>query len=165
MDPAAAAGQVFGILELFEGILLYCDAFTILASTSVSRHWRDWTLQSKAIKHHMKAIHPPAWLPNTMATTGKDQGHYQLTELDGTPWCFRTTATHGTLWIMRIPKAGIEIFVLISQSPKRPMLRLGHDKSVMYVMSDRQSFLYCRWRSEWHPVGDTSPGPMKSSTD
>lgn len=153
-ESVPALDRVLGICELFEAILESCNAFSILASLGVCRSWREFILHSKSIQQHLRAIQPPTWLPNTSGTNGKDQGNYKLVDEDKTPWCFRTTASHGTLWIVRIPKAGLETFILISHSPKKPMVRLGKDSSTMYLMGDRQSWIYLQWGRTWGEVMD-----------
>lgn len=137
-----AQHRLFGTYELFESVLLACDAFSILSSIPVCNHWRSVIMASKAVHSHLAAIQPPAWMPNSLATTGTGSGEYRLYETDDTPWCFRTPTPHGTLWVLRIPRAALETCLLVPGSPKNPLLHLSNENYTKTIRGDSRSWRY-----------------------
>lgn len=137
-----AQDRFFAINELLELILLHSDAFTLLTSLSISHHWRTLLLTSPTLRHHLSTLQPPRCLPNSPATTGASSGYYRLYASIDYPWCLRTPTGQGTLWILRIPRIGLETLLLIPHSPRQPMRHLGASTHRKALLADRRAWRY-----------------------
>ena len=150
--PTSATDRVFGTYELLELILSSCDAFTVLVSISVCRYWRGLILDSRILRRHMSIMQPPASLPHSLATSEADDGRYQLISRNDYPWCFRTPALQGTLWVLRIPPERLESFLLVPHSPKRPLMHLSTATCSRTLLAARRA-----WRYDPHSYRPQSP--------
>ena len=139
--------------ELLQHILLQADAFVIVLSTSVCRYWREVVMDSRDLARRMDMLQPPKHItyvvPSTIRKDGDRERVDAAKDLDR-PWLFRTPASNGTLWVLRIPNAALEVFLLVRSDARGFFLvRLGTDSSTKRFVPDRDAWGQCRQYCSW----------------
>lgn len=115
----AAAAKFLGTYELVESLLLKTISFDILVATQVCKLWRNIVENSIPLRDRMLALQPPSRLPNTNGSMDPRAGYLWQPHVAGgrdSAWHFRTTASSGVLWVLRLPNENVEVFLL---SPKK----------------------------------------------
>ena len=126
----SATSRALHTYELLESILLRSTSFDVLIATSVCKYWREVIESYKALRQYMRTLNFGLPFPRSLGTTGDSKGEWwpchtynsknQVYHQHGPDcrWHFRLKVSHGTLWVLRLPRANLEVFLLVPNKKK-----------------------------------------------